>query len=167
MLLSVRITVAYAASNQRWSPHVLKRSNITTTLQVILRLYTISSLLQGFRAPAFEPLSQTHSVLCDLLSLAPDTQIQDLSLQRQCLLHHVFVFKNASVEQRRVAKLKCLHLVLDRIHIQPSQPKVLGPQVPKTLLKNCLVQTLQDRKKENPFGGTCLKNILNINLTFF
>lgn len=45
-----------------------------------------------------------------------------------------FLFRNAGVEQRKVEKLRCPHLVLDRIHIQPSQSKVLGPQVPKTLL---------------------------------
>lgn len=65
MLLNVYITV----DKQRWSLHVLQCSNIITILQVFLRLCTISSLLQGFRAPALE---QTHSVLCDLLSLGTD-----------------------------------------------------------------------------------------------
>lgn len=100
MLLNAYITVAYAASNQRWSPRVLQCSNIPTTLQVILRLGAISSLLQGFGAPAFVLLSQTLSVLCDLLSLAADTQIQDLSPQRQRMLHHVLC-SGTQVQSRR------------------------------------------------------------------
>lgn len=90
MLLNVYITVADAAIIQRWSPRVLQCSNMTTTLQVILRLGTISSLLQLFRAPIFVLLSQTHSVLCNLLSFTTNTQIQDLSPQRQHMLHRVF-----------------------------------------------------------------------------
>lgn len=62
-------------------------------------------------------------------------------------------YRNAGEEQREVARVRCLHLVLYRIHIQPSQSKLLGPQVQKILLKNCLAQTLQGRKKENPLGA--------------
>lgn len=90
MLLNVYIMVAHAASKQRWSPHVLQCSNITSnTLWVILRLRAISSSPQRFRAPAFVHLSQTHLVLHDLPSLATNTQIQHLISQRQHMMHHI------------------------------------------------------------------------------
>lgn len=110
---------------------------------------------------AFEP---------DSFSAVQFTELHHRHTNSRSQATHValcFVFRNAGLEQRKVEKLRCLHLVLDRMHIQPSQSKLLGPQVPKTLLKNCLVQTLQGRKKENPLEGTSLMNILKINPTFF
>lgn len=139
---------AYPASNQRLEPKLQHHYHAMGNLKTFLTF----NLMQWFRAPAFVLLSQIHSVFCDLLGLATETLTQDL---RAAV--HVMpcdVSRNVSVKQKRATKPRCLHLLWDRIPVQPTLCKALGPQAPKRWLSTSTTW----QKERKPFLGDFFKD---------